>query len=325
MARFYFTFDNTENTTLGTQSTTYAFDRLSFPSVSNPGPALRTALLNARSALSIQFYSQITTANRDGSLGITVPTDGYVVSGGNIQNDTYPSGPGLYTNTEAIYNSDFRDRPQPPITKSNSTAITSPPLSRASAPWSIPASYYNNCTIALQNVMAAVLGDASGQQPSGGIYARLASVYDKDLTLRSLWHDANMTYFAWDDYTPGTPGALTVNVSTTNVIISGFPGTQPFKMDAYAKIFVSYVGNIDGQGSGSASVYHEFPAGTTQAVIPHNIAGLQNGDPWNQMDIRAYYRLENQAVYPAAFGSGAISVNGQTYTLLNQQGAVNNP
>ena len=314
MARFYFTFDNSENTTLNCTGSGFCFDRLAITS----GATHKTAVINARSALSSQMYAVMDTANKNGTLGITVPTDGLTISGSNLQNDAYPSGPGLYTNTEAVYNSDTRDRPAPPITKSNSTGVS------PDDPWIVPVSYYNDCTTAVNNMMAAVGSFASGAQPAGGIYGRIASVNSATNMLRTLWHDSDTNYFGWDDYTPGRPTSIAVNVSTTQVIVTGINNYE-FKMDRHAKIFVSYVGNINGTGVGSATNFVEFAAGSTQATFNHGVSGLSGGEPWSAMDVRAYYQLANQGVYPVALGSGSITVNGSDRVLLNQSGAVNMP
>lgn len=306
MARFYATFDNSTNATLEGTGSTYSFDRLTFTN----GSTLKTALLNARSDLSAQFYAQIADANKNGSLGVTVPSDGFTVSGGNLASSE------LYTNPEAVYNSDTRDRPAPPITVANSTAIT------PADPWTIAESYYTACNTALANAMAGIGGYQS--QPAGGVYGRLGStsspVASATNTLNSLWHDTNLTYFAWDDYTPGRPTSIAVNVSTTLVIITGINNYE-FSMDRHAKIFVSYAGYINGQGAGNINNFVEFAPGSTQATFNHGIT-CQNGDPWNQMNVIVYYQLANQGVYPVALGSGAITVNGRDQTLTNQSGTV---
>jgi hypothetical protein len=314
MARFYITFDNSTNTTLEGFGTGFCFNRLAYPtSPSNPGPGLRTALLNARAALSTQFYAQIADANKNGTLGITVPTDGYTVSGGSIQ------GSNLYTNTEAVFNSDLRDRPQPPITVANSTAVS------PADPWTIAESYYTDCNTAFQNAMSPVLGLQS--QDPGGVYGRINSttspVYSKSLLLQSLWHDQEMNYFAWDDYTPGRPTSIAVNVSTTLVIVTGINNYE-FSMDRNASITVSFAGRIfKGSTPYFVSGSQTFAAGTAQAQIPHNLAGVQIGDTWDQFDVIAYYTLTDQGVYPTAFGSGSITVSGRNQSLINQSGAVN--
>lgn len=308
MARFYATFDNSANLTLEGTGSGFCFDRLTFTN----GSALKTALLTARSDLSAQFYAQINNANKNGSLGVVVPSNGYTISGGNL------SSTELYTNTEAVYNSDTRDRPAPPITTGNSTAIV------PADPWTVAESYYNACNTAFQNAMAGIGGLQS--QPVGGVYGRINSttspVSNATNALNSLWHDTGMTYFAWDDYTPGRPTSIAVNVSTTQVIVTGINNYE-FSMDRHAKIFVSYVGNINGQGAGNINNFVEFAAGSTQATFNHGIT-CQAGDPWNQLDVIVYYQLQNQGVYPVALGSGAITVNGRDQTLTNQSGTVNN-
>ena len=324
MARFYMTFDNSTNATLEGTGTANCFDRLPYPtSPSNPGPGLRTALLNARTALSAQFYAQIATANQNGTLGIVVPSDGMLISGANLSNDPSVAPAGLYTNTEAVYNSDLRDRPQPPITVSNSpnNAPVTPDA------WTVPLSYYTDCTTAFQNAMSPVLG-LNSQDP-GGVYGRLNSttspVYSKALLLQSLWHDNGMTYFAWDDYTPGRPTSIAVNVSTTDVIVTALNNYE-FKMDRNASIYVSYAGRIIKGGTPySVSGNTTLVAGSSQAFMPHGITGLTLADSWDQMDVIAYYTLTNQGVYPTAFGSGSITVSGRNQTLTNQSGSIQAP
>jgi hypothetical protein len=306
MARFYATFDNSANLTLEGTSSTYSFDRLTFTN----GASLRSALLSARTTLSSQFYAQINAANQNGNNGVVVPTDGYTIGGGNL------SGTNLYTNTQAVYNSDLRDRPNPPITVSNSTAV-SPADS-----WTIAQSDYTACTTAFLNAMAGIGGLQS--QPAGGVYARLNSVNSQAMTLESLWHDSNMTYFAWDDYTPGSPTSIAVNVSTTNVIVTGLSNYE-FSMDRHASIYVSYAGRIIKGGvpqfvSGNTTV----SAGGSSANMAHGVTGLTAGtDTWDQMDIISYYTLTNQGVYPVALGSGSTTVSGGNRTLTNQSGTIN--
>jgi hypothetical protein len=132
-----------------------------------------------------------------------------------------------------------------------------------------------------------------------------------------------MTYFAWDDYTPGRPTSIEVNVSTTLVIVTGINNYE-FSMDRNASITVSFSGRIfKGATPYSVSGSQTFPAGTTQAQIAHNLAGVQVGDTWDQFAVTAYYTLTNQGVYPTAFGSGAITVSGRNQSLTNQSGTVN--
>lgn len=306
MARFYATFDNSTNATLEGTSSTYSFDRLTFTS----GAALKSALLSARATLSSQFYAQINAANQNGNNGVVVPTDGYTIGGGNL------SGTNLYTNTQAVYNSDLRDRPNPPITVSNSTAV-SPADS-----WTIAQTDYTACNTAFLNAMAGIGGLQS--QPAGGVYARLNSVNSRTMTLESLWHDNDMTYFAWDDYTPGKPTSIAVNVSTANVIVTGLSNYE-FSMDRHASIYVSYAGRIiKGGVPQSVSGNTTVSAGGSSANMAHGVTGLTAGvDTWDQMDIIAYYTLTNQGVYPVALGSGSTTVSGGNQTLTNQNGTIN--
>lgn len=199
MARFYAHRSNT--TVSGLEATTAAncYQRNAM-NTTNAGTA-RTSMLNTRATLSASFYNSINVGNRNGGLGIVVPSDAYTNNGTTI------SGSNLYTNTGAIWPSDPRVRPTAQITTANSSAVS--PTDNFSA----PTSEYDSARTAVQDYFAAITG--------GSPYARLG--LNPVRTLLSIWHDHNLDYFAWDDFTPGQLQSFAVN------LISGVGEPEEFR------------------------------------------------------------------------------------------------
>lgn len=181
MARWYATFDNSTISSLEAETSGNRFERRNMTG----GASLKTALLAARQALSDAFYGVVDAANENGASGIVVPNDGYTRSGGNF------SFSNLYTNAGANWQSNPRTRPTALITAAGSTAVS--PTDAGS----ISETLYTDANTALQNVLNAI---------TNGPYTRLGQ--NPYRTLASLWHDHDMTYFAWDDFTPGQPATL---------------------------------------------------------------------------------------------------------------------
>jgi hypothetical protein len=75
---------------------------------------------------------------------------------------------------------------------------------------SISASLYTDAATALGNALAGIA--------DGGPYGRLG--LNQWRTLASLWHDGDLSYFAWDDFTPGAPQ----NVANPSNSVSGSGG-----------------------------------------------------------------------------------------------------
>lgn len=179
MARFYSTFDDSSVAALEAINAANAYQRVLMPS----GSSLKSALLSARSALSTEAYNVINAGNRDGSLGIVVPS--------NVVTRISPNyaWSNLYENPGAVWPADPRVRPTAPI-------LSTDPASTAVIPTdegTIPDSFYTNAQTAVENVLAGMTG--------GGPRARIG--LNPYRTLASIWHDHAMTFFAWDDFTPG--------------------------------------------------------------------------------------------------------------------------
>jgi len=161
------------------------------------GSTLKDALVSTRQALSDAAYAVMNAGNRDGSLGIVVPTDVVTRAAGNY------SWTNLYRNTAAIWPSDPRVRPMAQILATNSD-----PVSPTDA-GTISDTDYTNAQTALENCFTAMTG--------GGPRGRFG--LNPWRTLASIFHDHNLTYLAWDDFTPGAVQSMTV---------TGFGGTTNF-------------------------------------------------------------------------------------------------
>lgn len=226
MARFYAQYQNSDVTALHAIDVANCYNRVGM-NTTNAGTA-RTSMLNTRATLSSSFYSSINVGNRNGTLGIVVPANAYT------NNGTTFSGANLYTNTAAIWPSDPRVRPTAQIVIANSTAGS--PTDNFSA----PTSEYNAARTAVQDYFAAVTGSP------GSPYARIG--LDPWRTLASIWHNHDLTYMAWDDFTPGQMQSYTVS------LISGvgepeqlrFSGTfqyrNDYNPDARVELIASLVG-----------------------------------------------------------------------------------
>lgn len=206
MARLYVSFDNSTITALEAKSGNNYYAR---KGNMTGGATLKSALIAARSALSSAMYGQMDAANQNGTLGVTVPTNGFSVGGGTL------SGSNLYTNSAAVWQSDPRTVR---ATQSTLTVITtgnSTPVSPTDA-FSVSSTLYTDATTAVQDVLTNV---------ANGPYARLGA--DPYRTLASVWTDHDLTYVAWDDYTPGAAADL---IGTKLGTASSSPR---FKLDWY--------------------------------------------------------------------------------------------
>jgi hypothetical protein len=186
MARYYSTFDNSTVSALEAVVSGKAFLRVAMTG----GATLKAALISARSDLDAAIRSQITLANNDGSLGVVVPSD-QLVRGGSNTTGTF------YTNADADYHTDPSIRPTADILAAGST-ITS------------PADTFSIANTTLDAARTAVNNAAT----AAGVYSRLG--VDAAKTLRSLWHALDLSYFAWDSFTPEIAVAGTVFSAPTD-------------------------------------------------------------------------------------------------------------
>jgi hypothetical protein len=248
MARFYATFDNSTNNSL---EASY-YGRI----VMNNGSTIKSNLLSTRDSLSSAVYAQMNSGNISGSTGVVVPGDVVTRSGGNY------SWSNLFTNSAAIWPANPAVRPTQQILSENSTPVQP----------SDDGTFSDSTYVSAQSAVEAALTACA----NGGPRARLG--VNPFRTLASLHHDHDMTYIAWDDYTPGQPGSAEINVTSTNVIISWtVANNYEFPADVLADVSVSYSGTIAGQNaSGSVTL----APGSSQAQIAHGITA-PNGSSYS--------------------------------------------
>lgn len=211
MARFYATFDHSAITALDNDY----FGRGKVTSSPTNGGYLKTGLISSRSALSSDMYvdtNGIENINRDGSRGVYIPSDIISISGV-APSQTFGWSPSLYTASTStgglqgiITPADYRTRPTASILTEYKTAFptqfgtVTPADSGTGRNYNLYLSASNGVYAALTNLVSGSGNTVVGPYTRKGI--------SESRTLHSIWHDADMTYFAWDDFTPGTPSGL---------------------------------------------------------------------------------------------------------------------
>lgn len=206
MARFYAKFDSGSSgwvTALDNITSTGCFQRLRISVSSASAAVLRDALIASRSALSTDIYADLTTTNKDGSKGIYFPPDSGPFS---TNGSTFVSWSSAYTSSlqGIIIPADYRTRP------TASVVSTQPTLVGPTSPTNpVGASYttYTNASKAVKDILdVAQTGTGTVTTP----FTRPGTLPSR--TLHSIWHDPDLQYFAWDDFTPGTPQTFTFTI-----------------------------------------------------------------------------------------------------------------
>jgi hypothetical protein len=234
MARFYSTFSGTAlSPTSGTIAQDVAYKRYTYVAMGGSPATLKSNIESSRNALSSAVLPQLAVGNRAGSAGTVIPS--FTISGGSL------SWTNVYYNSGAQPNADTSIRPfstvvpYAGITTANSTAAD--PADSGS----ITDTLY---TTAQSDVMAAV--NAITTSP----YARLGNYPNN--TLASIFVDANLTYIAWDDFTPGKPQSLscemlqggspiTVPIDATGNITARLSCTPQYISDKNGDVYIAAV------------------------------------------------------------------------------------
>jgi len=227
MARFYAKFDHGNVTSLNPDEHGKRFDKYVIAANSASGALLRNGLISSRSILSADAYASINTANQDGALGIIIPSD--VITRGS-PNTTWTN---LYTSSVAgiVWPSDPRTRPPSASILSTDVSIIGP--SSPADPGQVTDSLYVAAASALNDVISNIRVSSAGA--ASGPNTRLGN--SGSYTLLSLFHDHDTQYFAWDDFTPGTPQSRpTINIQDTgpsgSVLLTGLGGSSIYQFSA---------------------------------------------------------------------------------------------
>jgi hypothetical protein len=200
MARFYVRFDTRSQADLDSDFFDY---RSSVGANSASGAQYRSGLISSRSLLSADVYDDLDSVNQNGGLGTYFPPDSGPFS---TDTSTFVSWSTAYTSSIQGIAAPATNRyaQASPINYSlrptASVLSTNPGVGATTPRDPVKASYqtYISASNAVTTVLNAIVG--------GGPYSRLGTVPAR--TVHSIWHDPDLTYFAWDDFTPGTPQTL---------------------------------------------------------------------------------------------------------------------
>lgn len=179
----------------GSTPTTLVTDYFDSRSISN-GISKRSGLIASRSAVSTDIYSELDLVNQDGGKGIYFPPDLLQTVGSLLSGSAYTSSvDGIRiptTNTYGTGTINYSKRPTASIVSTDTTLVTpTVPLDSADV--------INNVYLSASNAVKIVLDSIT----DGGPYGRPGN--NPSRTLHSIWHDPDLGYFAWDDFTPGAP------------------------------------------------------------------------------------------------------------------------
>lgn len=215
MARFYATFDQTQVSAL-TPPNEY-FEPCTVLQSSASAALLRDGLLSSRSALSANFYTDsfgIEIVNRNGAQGTILPADTITTAVG--------TNPSVSMSFSAVYTAsnslgglagiripaDYRTRPTASILSNFGATQLGTPI-----PIDSGSNRDYNLFLSASNAVSTVLTSIkTGSNVNTGPYQRLGQVPSR--TLHSIWHDENVQYFAWDDFTPGQPSNVSSSAYT---------------------------------------------------------------------------------------------------------------
>lgn len=266
-----------------------------FDSVAMTGDAtaLRNGLIDSRSIVSSDVYEDLDSVNIDGSRGTYFPPDLMTTPNNPFSATAYTSSvDGIVIPTN------FRTRPTSSITSSQNTLVgPTNPLDTVSVSYT---SY-----LSASNAVKAVLDSATG----GGPYSRLGN--NPGRTVHSIWHDENVAYFAWDDFTPGQP---TVDARNT------YAGNSPSSSNGtvYLSMSREYLNDFNGSASISATLRYASSSGQS-FTGPNSIAkSLSTTVAITQLsntgnDAVKYYTWSPGLIFK---NSGSLS-DGQTSDGLN--------
>ena len=256
MARIYAKFDHGSESGLEALTTGNFYERRVIATTTSSA-TLRAGLIASRSALSTAMYAQLDDINKDGSRGVIIPRDIITSGGGNL------SWSNVYTTSinGVVWPSDPRVRPTGSILSTDGNLTAASPVDSGS----IQNGYYDSASAAVNDVVQNNILDQRFSYINCGPYTRLGT--NPSRTLHSIWHDHSLTYFAWDDFTPGTPQTLAATVNNlgswdiyTNVILLESLQELPITM-SWSGLYRS---DLAGTSSLTASIWRD--SGNIQAV-----------------------------------------------------------
>jgi hypothetical protein len=162
------------------------------------GTALRAGLIASRSALSADIYAELLPENQSGAKGVFFPVDliSTTAVAGQITGSAYTS-----SRAGIVTPADYSIRPTASVLSTTSQVAPTNPLNRASASLVT----YESASVAVATVLGSI--------QDGGPYGRIG--LNPSRTLHTVYHDPETRYFAWDDFTPGTPNTTNTTVGNS--------------------------------------------------------------------------------------------------------------
>ncbi len=283
MARFYARFDSGSESTLDNNF----FERRRIGAGSASAALLRDGLISSRSVLSTDIYADLDGVNKDASRGTYFPPDSGPFS---TDGSTFVSWSTAYTSSVdgikfPVTNSygsatviNYSKRPTASI-----LSTMTPQLVTASVPNDpVGASYttYINATNAVNTVLN-LIQDATTTLSTP--YTRPGTTPSR--TVHSIWHDPDLQYFAWDDFTPGTPQnfALTIPERVFDPV-SGYYRLFVESTDNINTVFTwnrQFLADLAGTASLTASFIRDSDS-TTITTLNQNILGGPTFYSWSQ-------------------------------------------
>ena len=306
MARYYARFDHgflTLNGELGSTSSGNYFERRVIASATSSNAVLKAARL----ALSDAMYAQLDAANRNPTQGPIIPprntagtVDNIVRSGGDLSWTNIYRAPGI---PGVPYPADFRTRPTSSIFTDDGNLTAAVPDDGGT----ISDSLYTDASNAVATVLSSIKKTKSGLTPIGPPYTEDGSPYTRlgqnpSRTLHGLWHDQEVNYFAWDDFTPGYPQALTNAFPTA----SGVPSSIFLEQgDTFISLVLEWVPEFLSDRAGDVLLTWETVR-TSGAGAPEVV----ESDSPIVSDGALYYSASL-----AGFSAYGLPATGHTYTV----------
>lgn len=189
------------------------FERRYIAQGSASAALLRTGLIASRSAVSVDMYNELDSVNQNGALGIYFPPDTLQVTNGVLTGSAYTSSVvGVVIPPISSGSVGYLLRPTESILSTQTTLVKQTvPLDSASVTYDV----YLSASQAVRTVLDSI-HSGSDTSTNRGPYSRLGN--NPSRTLHSIWHDPDLQYFAWDDFTPGKPN-ITIDLVNRNCFI----------------------------------------------------------------------------------------------------------
>lgn len=226
MARFYAKFDAGNVSYLDSDF----FNKLRIHSGSSSAAPYRDGLIASRSIVSIDVYNDLDLVNKDASIGTFFPADSASINipsnfiswstafTSSISGIKTPSSLPYNAYGSDTFNINYSLRPTASVSYTSSGVAPANPLDPVGVSY---ASYYSASQAVLDTINTIQTTQSNNTLLTP--YIRTGSFPSR--TMHSIWHDPTMSYFAWDDFTPGIPVLPESPTEASNLPCTGTPGS----------------------------------------------------------------------------------------------------